>query len=304
MFKSNSARKLLVFINKKAPVLVAKARYKKTFGQSLNLKNPKNLNEKILWLSLYSDITEWSRLADKYSVREYVKEKGLSDILIPMYGVWDSISEIDWDSLPQSFVMKTTNGSGTNLIVKDKNAMDRRDSLTQVDKWLHQHTGVTTTEFHYKDIKPRVIAEELLLNPSDIASFSTTLIDYKVWCFNGKAQYVWACSNRVGISTEVAMFDRDWNYHPEMSVFTEHYKEQSNLVPKPKNLLRMLEIAEILSKGFPVVRVDLYNLDGKIYFGEMTFTSLGGQMDFYTQDALLKMGNMVDISNVSVVRNK
>ena len=304
MFKSKFARKILAFINTKYPVLVAKARYKKTFGQRLDLKSPRNLNEKILWLSLYSDITEWTRLADKYSVREYVKEKGLSDILIPMYGVWNNVEEIDWEDLPRSFVMKTTNGSGTNLVVTDKDNTKKEESLAKIDKWLHRHNGVTTTEFHYQYIKPRVIAEELLVNPVNVAVFSSTLIDYKSWCFNGKAHYVWACSNRVGTSTEVAMFDRDWGYHPEMSIFTEHYKEQKVLVPKPKNLLRMLEIAEVLSEGFPVVRVDLYNLDGRIYFGEMTFTSLGGQMDFYTKDALLHMGDMVDISSVTVIRNK
>lgn len=284
--------------------MVAKARYKKTFGRFPDFNHPKNLNEKILWLSLHSDISQWTRLADKYSVREYVKEKGLEDTLVQLYGVWEKAEDIEWSKLPESFVLKTTNGSGTNIIVNDKKQLGINQATVTIDKWLHTQIARTTTEFHYKNIKPLVIAEEFLRNPADIEAFSSTLIDYKVWCFNGKAQYVWACSNRVGISTEVAMFDRDWNYHPEMSVFTEHYKEQSNLVPKPKNLLRMLEIAEILSKGFPVVRVDLYNLDGKIYFGEMTFTSLGGQMDFYTQDALLKMGNMVDISNVSIVRNK
>lgn len=303
MFKSKIGRKIIVLANKIAPVSVAKARYKQTFGKKLNLNNPQNINEKILWLSLYSDITEWSRLADKYCVREYVKEKGLENTLVKLYGVWESAKDINWDSLPDSFVLKTTNGSGTNLIVPQKNDIDQQEARLIIDSWLNKQIALTTTEFHYRDIKPRVIAEEFLHNPENISEISSTLIDYKIWCFNGKAYYIWACSNRVGNSTEVALFDKDWNYHPEMSVFTEHYKEQKNLVPRPDNLDKMIEISETLSEGFPVVRVDLYNLDGRVYFGEMTFTSLGGQMDFYTDETLLKMGQLIDISKVDKVRN-
>lgn len=303
MFKSKPSRQLIIFANRVAPVMVAKARYKKTFGQYPDFKHPKNLNEKILWLSLHSDISQWTRLADKYSVREYVKEKGLEDTLVHLYGVWEKAEDIEWGKLPESFVLKTTNGSGTNIVVTDKKQLDITQATATIDKWLHTQIARTTTEFHYKDIKPRVIAEEFLRNPADIEAFSSTLIDFKVWCFNGKAQYVWACSNRVGISTEVALFDRDWNYLPEMSVFTEHYKEQKHLVPRPQNLEKMLQVAEQLAGELPIVRVDLYNLNGRIYFGEMTFTSLGGQMDFYTQDALLKMGEMVDITNAKRIRN-
>lgn len=303
MFKSKMARKGLVFLNKIAPCFVAKMRYKMTFGKSLNLSNPQNINEKILWLSLYSDISEWTRLADKYEVRKYVSEKGLDDILVKLYGVWDKADDIDWSSLPNSFVLKTTNGSGTNLIIDDKSKLNQQQATETIRKWLNKQIAVTTTEFHYRGITPRVIAEEFLHNPESISNISSTLIDYKIWCFNGKAYYIWACGNRVGNSTEVALFDTDWNYHPEMSVFTEHYKKQDNIVPKPANLEYMINVAEILAEGFPVVRVDLYNLDGKVYFGEMTFTSLGGQMNFYTDETLLKMGQMIDITKVKKVRN-
>lgn len=295
-------RKLLGWVNRHFPVLICKMRYRATFGRSINLRYPQDINEKILWLSLHSDISQWTRLADKYAVREYVKEKGLEDTLVSLYGVWEKVENVDWNSLPSSFVMKTTNGSGTNLIVPDKSKLDIQEAIKIVDKWLHTPIASTTTEFHYQNIKPRIIAEEFLLNPKRDSEFSETLIDYKIWCFNGKAHYIWACSNRMNASTEVALFDREWNYHPEMSVFTEHYKEQVKLVPKPENLKGMIAAAEKLSEGFPVVRVDLYNLDGKVYFGEMTFTSLGGQMDFYTEKALRDMGGLIDISKVKKVR--
>lgn len=296
-------RKLLVTVNKYFPTIIAKLRYRRTFGEKLNLVNPQNINEKILWLSLYSDITLWTRLADKYAVRGYVEEMGLGDILVPLIGKWDNPEDIPWDALPNSFVIKTNNGSGTNLIVKDKDKLDIDEAKRCVNKWFNNKIATTTTEFHYNDIVPCVIAEELLINPVEIVSFSSTLIDYKIWCFNGVAYYVWVCSNRVGSSTEVALFDRNWNYLPDKSVFTEHYKKQERLVPRPNNLEGMLAVAERLSVGIPVVRVDLYNLNGKIFFGEMTFTSLGGQMDFYSPQTLLEMGQFVDISKVKKVRN-
>lgn len=289
-------------LNAHFPVLVAKLRYKKMFGKKLNLNNPQNLNEKILWLSLYSDITQWTRMADKYAVREYVEEIGLGEYLLKLYGKWDKVEEINWDSLPNQFVIKTNNGSGTVKIVTDKESLDIQSISALLNKWLDMNVSAATTEFHYADIKPCIIAEELI-DFSEDQNVSTSAIDYKVWCFNGKAYYVWACSNRDDEATDVALFDREWNYLPEKSVFTEHYREQKVLVKRPKNLDEMLDVAEKLSKPFPVVRVDLYNINGRIYFGEMTFTSLGGTMDFYTEDCLQEMGEKVDISNVKKIRN-
>ena len=295
-------RKLVEWTNRHFPVFICKMRFRKVFGRKMDLKNPKDINEKILWLSLYSDISEWSRMADKYAVRSYVEELGLGKCLVKLYGIWDKAEDIEWDKLPQQFVLKTNNGSGTVKLVADKTQIDIPETTKLIDSWLHKKIASSTTEFHYASIKPCVIAEELLDFSND-SNNSTSIIDYKVWCFNGKAYYVWACSNRDEEATDVALFDREWNYLPEKSVFNEHYRKQKVLVNKPKNLEEMLDVAEKLSKPFPVVRVDLYNINGHIYFGEMTFTSLGGTMDFYTQDCLYEMGNLIDISNVKKVRN-
>lgn len=295
-------RKLVEWTNRHFPVFICKMRFRKVFGRKMDLKNPKDINEKILWLSLYSDISEWSRMADKYAVRSYVEELGLGKCLVKLYGKWDKAEDIEWDKLPQQFVLKTNNGSGTVKLVADKTQIDIPETTKLIDSWLHKKIASSTTEFHYASIKPCVIAEELLDFSND-SNNSTSIIDYKVWCFNGKAYYVWACSNRDEEATDVALFDREWNYLPEKSVFNEHYRKQKVLVNKPKNLEEMLDVAEKLSKPFPVVRVDLYNINGHIYFGEMTFTSLGGTMDFYTQDCLYEMGNLIDISNVKKVRN-
>lgn len=296
-------RAFINWLNAHFPVMLAKLRFRKMFGRTLDLKNPKDINEKILWLSLYSDISEWTRLADKYAVREYVKGAGLGRYLVPLYGKWDKAEDIDWESLPDSFVMKTNNGSGTVLIVNNKNSLEKEQTTKLLDNWLKTDIAASTTEFQYADIKPCIIAEELLDFTKD-ANKSSSAIDYKIWCFNGEPHYIWACKNRVvGQHTEVALFDLEWNYLPEKSIFNEHYREQEKLVTKPKNLDEMIKVAKTLSKPFPVVRVDLYNINGRIYFGEMTFTSLGGTMDFYTPECLLEMGSMIDISGVKKVRH-
>lgn len=295
-------RKSIELANRHFPVTVCKMRFRKMFGRKIDLKNPRDINEKILWLSLYSDITEWSRMADKYAVRSYVEDLGLENILVKLYGKWDNAEDIEWDKLPQQFVLKTNNGSGTVLLVPDKSKLDIPETTKLMDAWLHKNMSSSTTEFHYDSIEPCLIAEELLDFSQD-SNASTSAIDYKIWCFNGKAYYVWACANRNEESTDVALFDREWNYLPEKSVFNEHYREQKVLVKRPKNLEEMLAVAEKLSEPFPVVRVDLYNINGKIYFGEMTFTSLGGTMDFYTQECLSEMGDLIDISDIKKVRN-
>lgn len=299
---SKPYRNCVIFVNTHFPVLMAQLRYRKICGRFLNLKNPKDLNEKIHWLSLFSDTTEWTRCADKYAVRSFVEERGQGHTLVKLYGKWDKVEEIDWDALPKSFVLKTTNGSGTVLVVKDKAQLNIPETKVLLQKWLEMKIGQETTESHYCRIVPRLIAEEYVEQSEEDNKISTSLIDYKIWCFNGKAYYIWTCINRVLGSTYVSMFDLEWNYHPEMSVFNEHYREAKTLVPKPEKLDEMLKVAEKLSAGFPEVRVDLYYTNRRIYFGELTFTSLGGTMDFYTREALLEMGEKIDLSGVKKIR--
>lgn len=297
-------RNIVRLANRFFPVQLAKLRFRKYFGRKMNLKSPQDINEKISWLALFSDTSEWTRLADKYAVREYVKECGLENNLVKLYGKWDSAKEIDWDGLPNSFVLKTNNGSGTVLVVSDKSRFEKNHVIDIMDKWLHKKIAAETTEFHYKDIAPCVIAEEYLEPSEAEKTYSSSIVDYKVWCFNGIVDSIWTCSNRDSNGCEVALFDKDWNYHPEASVFNEHYREQKHLTPKPSCLMELIEVAEKLSMPFPVVRVDLYVIKDHVYFGEMTFTSLGGTMNFYTQEKLLEMGEKIDLSGVKLKRNK
>ena len=297
---SPAFRKLVVFINSHFPVYMAKRRQKLYFHKEFDVNNPQDLNEKILWLSLFTDTSEWTRLTDKYAVREYVKECGLENILIPLYGHWDDPKKIDWNALPKSFVLKSNNGASANTvkIVKDKDSLDIPKVTKEMEEWLTHKIGMETTEFHYLGIEPCIIAEQLLENDEETKAYTSTLIDYKIWCFNGKAYAIWTCMNRNLDGAEVATFDHDWNYHPEGSVFNKDYKQQPHLCPKPACLEEMIEAAEKLSKPFPVVRVDLYCVGGKVYSGEMTFTSNGGTNDFYTDDYLLEMGQQIDLSGV------
>lgn len=264
--------------------------YRYFMHKEVDLKNPKDLNEKINWLKLHDDQRLWGMLADKYKVRDYVAEKGLSDILVPLYGVWDSAKDIDWDKLPSSFVLKTNHGSGDIVKVNDKDTINKEEIIKKLDAFLRMPYGVASGEPHYLYIKPKVIAEQLM-EPTD--SYSSSLVDYKIWCLNGRPRFIWACYNRTKHNVKVETYDLEWNHHPECSVFNDHYADGGGVIPKPKNYDKMLDIAKKLSNGFKQVRIDLYNQNGKIYFGEMTFTSNGGYMNFHTNDFLEEMGNLI-----------
>lgn len=295
-------RKMLFWANMHFPEAVCKMRYRMIFGRKMDLKNPRDINEKISWMELYTDTSLWTRCSDKYAVRGYIEEKGLGDILVKLYGKWDRAQDIEWEKLPDQFVLKSNNGSGTVLIVNDKSKLDIAATVTMVDNWLNKKQSKGTTEFHYRGIKPCVIAEELLFGDEDERKWSTSIVDYKIWCFNGKVDSIWTCTNRTHESTEVALFDRNWNYRPEASIFNDGYREQKHLTPRPSCLDEMIRVAEKLAEPFPCVRVDLYAISGKVYFGELTFTSLGGTMNFYTDAELLRMGQQIDLSGVKKIK--
>lgn len=283
------------YLQRYNPRKYAKILHRRSCGRELDLEHPRDLNEKINWMKFNTDTTRWSELADKYRVREYVSECGLDDFLVRLYGVWDTADEIDFSKLPESFVLKTTNGSGTNLIVANKKELDIPAVRKTLNQWVKRPYGIRSVEPHYLSIPPRIIAEELLdVNKQSIVTKS--LIDYKIWCFDGKPAYILVCSNRTQKEIELSVFDLDWKYHPEKSVFTSHYKESTDLIPRPETLDEMLRAARLLSAGFPQVRVDFYEVGKKSYFGEMTFTSLGGYMNYFTKEFLTELGDYTKLS--------
>lgn len=268
-------------------------RYLFRFRRLPNLQNPKDLNEKILFLKLRTDVTTWAQLADKYLVRDYVKDRISDDILIPLLGVWSSAKSIDYDKLPSKFIFKANNGDGKSqhLIVEDKSKINITEVTKTLQSWLDDRwVGLLGAEPHYSKISPKIIAEELLTS-----SNNRYLTDYKIWCFNGKAQYILLCTERNKSGVGLMTYDLDWNPHPEYHAYNKHFF-RGQIEPKPQNFEKMIAIAEKLSSGFPCVRVDLYNIEGKVYFGEMTFTSLGGMMNYYSDDFLQECGACIDLS--------
>ena len=257
-------------------------------GYPIDWDNPRDINEKIQWLMCFSDTSSWSLCADKYRVREYVKSKGLEDILIPLLGVWDSASEIDFGALPERFVLKCNHDSGSTLLLDKAEGIDERKVREFLDSRLRKKFGYLNGEMYYNSIKPCIVAERFL--EADGEAPGGIPADYKVWCFDGSPYSVWVCYGRTSSETYVNIYDLDWNVHPEASIFTVHYRDGKGAVPRPACLDRMLEAAAILSASFPEVRMDFFVSGGRLYFGEMTFASYGGKMDFYTKEYLEELG--------------
>lgn len=266
-------------------------------GKKLDWKDPKDLIEKIIWLQFNSDTSLWTRCADKYAVRSYVEERGLKSILPKLYGKWDNPDDIDFDKLPKKFVLKTNNSCGQIIIVKDKSSLDIQETKQRLGNWLKKKYGFLNGQLHYLHIKPCIIAEELL--EDDAAKKGKSLIDYKIFCFDGKPEIIFTCQNRTQHKVELAAFDKEWVYRSEVMHFTDYFPEDKNRIKKPDSLEEMLHIAAKLSKDIPQVRIDLYEINGKPMFGEMTFSTGYGYM---TQEYYNYLGSKIDLRKVKKIR--
>ena len=247
-----------------------KAIWKLHFDTELNLDNPKSFNEKIQWMKLYDSTPIKTRLADKYLVREWIAEKIGKQYLVPLLGVWDKFDDIDFDKLPGAFALKCNHGSGMNLVVKDKSKLDKASAKNMFDKWMDTNFAFCVgLELHYKDIPRKIIAEKF------IEQMDSNLLDYKIHVFKGEPKIIQIIGDR-NLQTHKAkecFLTTDWV--PEELMY--HTYDMYETIPeKPANLDEMLRIAHVLGEGFRYVRVDLYDLDGQIMFGEMTFTPASG----------------------------
>ena len=238
--------------------------YKRAIGRRLDWNNLNAYTEKMQWSKFYDTTPIKTTLSDKYLVREWVAEKIGAEYLIPLLGVWDRFSEIDFDALPDRFVLKTNHGSGSVIIVKDKSTFDKVDAGRRFDDWINiDYAYATGYELQYSGIKRKIIAEKY------VETELGELQDYKFLCFDGKPYFCWVDLGRFGKHTR-NVYDLDWKLQP-WNQYT--YGNSAAPIPKPKNFEKMIEIATVLCQGFSHVRVDLYNIEGKIYFGEMTFTN-------------------------------
>lgn len=258
-----------------------KVRYYHQRGHWPNLKNPKDLSEHIISEMFSPGFEKYARFADKYLVREYINEKGLNEILIPLLGVWSTPENIDFESLPAMFIIKANNGCGHHVICRDKTILDREQTIKTLNQNIKD--GLNSIEPHYRSIKPCVIAEEFLDCGPDLLP-----TDYKFTCIKGKVVDVFIAEEDSRGSRQYATVDIRWN----ILDYTKPAYRLENIPSKPHNLNRMVEIAEILSSNFDFVRVDLYEYKDKIFFGELTFTPWGGLMYSYTDEALLKYGQL------------
>lgn len=263
-----------------------KKEYKERTGEDLDIENPRTYTEKMQYAKLYLNSPLKTKLTDKYLVRDWVKEKIGSDYLIPLLGVWDNFSDIDFNELPKKFVLKTNHSSGWNLVVNDKENLDYQKAKRNFDRWMSKNFAYNKDlQLHYKDIEPKILAEEFIQDSTG------DLKDYKFMCFNGKPYYCWVDMGK-NKKQYRNMYDMEWNLQPwNVNVF-ENFPD---LIPEPENYGKMVELAEILAQGFSHVRVDLYNVDGEIYFGEMTFTSSGGYTLMYPKKYNRVLGDLWDI---------
>lgn len=254
---------------KRAKLFDARFRY----GRSLDLDRPQTLADKISWLELNGARETMARLTDKFEVRDYVAEKGLEDSLIPLCGgPWTKAEDIDVDALPSQFALKATHGCEMNYICKDKSALDAADMLAHARKWLASDYPRACVEPHYKLIPHRIYAEQYVGGMDDV-------IDYKFHCLNGVPSFVLTCSNREK-SLKLNLYDLDWNAIDGLQGSMKNAVE----IAKPSTLAEMTEIARILSSDFDFVRVDLYEKNGKVYFGELTFSPAVGVLPYFTDE--------------------
>ena len=270
-------------------------KWKRIMGSSINWRKPRDINEKIQWLLLNSDISAWTRLTDKLKVREFVEEKGLGHLLVPIYGVWKDARQIDFNALPEKFVLKCNHDCGSTLVV-DRTIRDfNRDMICKrLNDCLNRNYG-DDGELHYRRISPLIFAEEYLELTETEKSLSSSHVDYKVWCFDGSPYCICCYYDRTSRSLLGDVYDLEWIYRPEVSISDGHVFPGFGKVPRPKSLPEMLAAAATLSKGFPQVRVDFYDLDGRLYFGEMTFTSAGGMMRYFTSEFLRELGDQIRV---------
>ena len=265
-------------------------------------KNPRTLNEKLTWMEVYTDTSKWTEYTDKYEVRKHIEELGLKDILTDCYGVWDKADEIDFDKLPEKFVLKCTHDCGSTVIVRDKSKMDKQSVVDFLNKHVAVRYGYDSCEPHYTAIKPRIMAESLIEMDNTETFSSETTVDHKIRCIDGKAQYDMVCYDRnleSGSGGSKTIYDLyDIHTWQPMRQYLADRGVKYRDVPRPQNLERMIEIAEIIAKGFPQVRVDLYNVKGRIYFGEMTFFAFSGMNNHFTMEFQRMIGDRITLPKV------
>lgn len=262
-----------------------KVRYRDKMGKRLNLKNPQSFNEKVQWLKLHDRNPFYATLVDKHSVQGFVSEKIGSSYLVPQIGIWERVEDIDFEDLPNKFVLKTTHDSGGVVICRDKNSLDVEEAKNKLQKSMENNWYSHSKEWHYKNVKPRIICQELIETSSGLPP-----VDYKILCFNGKPENIMVCIDRFTRNLTYHFFDWQWKFLKYNKMDPDNFE-----YPRPEKLEEMFRIAEKLSQGIILCRVDLYCENNKIYFGEITFFPDSGFDTDITSETDYYFGSKIDL---------
>lgn len=287
IFKALARRNLLNFLPDE---IYLKIMYYSIVGKKLNLKNPQTFNEKLQWLKLYNRNEQYTLLVDKIEAKKIVAKIIGDEYIIPTIGVYENFDDIDFETLPNQFVIKCSHDSGGVIICKDKEKFNIQKAKQKIEKHLNQNFYYVGREWPYKNIRPRIIIEKYMVNTNE-----SDLSDYKFMCFDGKVKCSFVCSERRSkTGLKVTFFDLDWNKMP----FERHYPSSYQCIEKPKQYDRMIKLAEKLSKCIPFVRIDFYEIEGRIYFGEATFFPGNGTEEFTPESYDYLLGRWLVLPNV------
>lgn len=277
-------------------VVQVKMNYRMRLGRPLDLSNPKSFNEKLQWLKLNVRDQKHSMLVDKYEVKDYIAKAVGADYVIPTLGVWDSFDEIDFEELPNQFVLKCTHDSGGLSICRDKETWNRKDAKEKIEECLQRNYYYSSNEWPYKNVRPRIIAEQYMENESGCG-----LRDYKFYVLNGKVKYLYISEGLENHATaKISFVTTDWTFAP---FGRSDYRPFESLPQPPEHLKEMIVLAEKLAEDDPFRRVDLYEINGHIYFSEITFFPCSGMMPFAPKEWDNKLGEQLDISYLMEKKN-
>lgn len=270
-------------------------KYRLIMGKELSLTNPQSFNEKIQWLKLYNRRPEYTTMVDKYAVKEYVARIIGEEYIIPTIGVWDNPNDIDFSVLPSRFVLKCNHNSGLGMFIcQDKEGIDEKRIRHDLKKGLKEDFYLRGREWPYKHVKRRIIAEQFLEDED-----SPFLKDYKFFCFNGKVEFLYISEGWDNHETaRISYVTLDWK---QAEFYRDDYKPFDSLPAKPYNYEKMIQLAEKLSKGIPFVRVDFYEVNRRVLFGELTFFTGSGFTKFVPEEWDLKLGSLISLPEKSVL---
>lgn len=281
-------------------------------GCKLNLKNPLTFSEKLQWLKIYDHNPNYVVMVDKYAVRKYIDHKFKENLMIPLIGVYECVDDIPWDTLPKSFVLKCTHGSGCNILCEDKSSLNIKDASRMLQKWMKKNYYPGGREWPYKDVKPRIIAEKYMTNLTDYEDITNEikdkedvlfkgldLTDYKVYCFDGTPKYCQVIANRRTVET-IDFYDMDWNHMVFTGLHTigTPFIHAKSAAKKPQNFNKMISCSKELSKDIAFVRIDFYEISGKLYFGEFTLYPKSGFGVFEPDEWNLILGELIELHSI------